>query len=353
MRATQVQHFQKFPVLQIRPNLLLAYDQIEWFIRPRRKDLESPMINFKGEKTYQGLINSASAKRLKRAVNLLVAASEWKTAMNFHTGQEFKFKVNFITLTLPAAQGEITDKEIKKQVLDVWLKMARRRFKLRSYVWRAERQKNGNIHFHITSDTFIWHNEIRDTWNDRCERLGLITAFEKKNGHRNPNSTDVHSVNSIQNLAGYMVKYMSKGDYSPEKLQHITALKFPPGSKAHKRAAAILEQVIINELYPMEGKVWDCSENLKQKIKCDMLLDDEARTVWDRASSDLFLKVKTHDQVTILPLTDREFRKYVTGQPLTMWKSYINQIQNYHADQLQNVPAKLEDAHSASDPVPF
>jgi len=169
--------------------MLVIYNRLEGL--PRKSKIERMAMTkaMFARAAYEGLLNLSSIKRLKRAIDLIIAISKEKEATNFKTGQLFKFKVNFITLTLPAMQGSITDKEIKRECLDVWLKSAKRVFKLNSYVWRAERQKNGNLHFHLITDCYMPFDQLRDSWNNRLERLGFITAFEKSHGHRHPNQS--------------------------------------------------------------------------------------------------------------------------------------------------------------------
>ncbi|GAH86291.1 unnamed protein product, partial [marine sediment metagenome] len=47
------------------------------------------------------------------------------------------------------------------------------------YVWRAEKQENGNIHFHFIVDNFIPWNELRNTWNRIQQNLGYISRFSE------------------------------------------------------------------------------------------------------------------------------------------------------------------------------
>lgn len=242
---------------------------------------------------YDGLLNLNSIKRLKRAIELIVAIAVPKPAINFKTGKTFKFKINFVTLTLPAPQGTTTDKQLKTQVLDVWIKSAKRRFKMQSYVWRAERQKNGNLHFHFCTDVYIPFDQLRDTWNDRLERLGFITAFELKHGHRHPNSTDVHSVQKVRDLAAYMVKYMTK-------------LK--------KREQRI------------EGKVWDCSTNLKRKGNCEFMIDYDTGEMINRAVHEVRCRSKTTENCSLVFYNPKQFEQVITGQHKQGYEEWLDTI---------------------------
>lgn len=295
------------PYMQIRPNLILTYELPESpFRRTKLEKLaerkgtstgeESPLQNLKGKAAYSGDMTESSIKRLRKVVNTLYAIAENKQAVNFKTGKYFTFKLNFITLTLPSPQGKVTDKELKKEVLDVWIKAAKRKFKLRSYVWKAERQKNGNLHFHLTTDTYIPFDQLRDSWNQRLERLGFISEFERKHGHRNPNSTDVHATYKVKNLAGYLVKYMTKKNGEGDII---------------------------------EGKVWDCSENLKQKERCEFVIDSEIAE-WLEAVRRLYPEqIKKMDNCTLCWLRENEFQEVLIGVFRIEYNKYLDRIRNF------------------------
>ena len=57
--------------------------------------------------------------------------------------------MKFITLTLSDVQAH-TDDSIKEHMLQPFLYWLQRYYNC-SYVWKAETQINGNIHFHITN----------------------------------------------------------------------------------------------------------------------------------------------------------------------------------------------------------
>lgn len=291
----------RYPVFQVRPSGLLIYERVEWlgsYNGSRKKGLSKQLSTGEeaGERNtefYTGQLTKYAKKRLKRAIELLVASSVYKEATHFKTGKKFKFKVNFITLTLPAAQKEISDKELKSKCLDVWIKRAKRKYGLKSYVWRAERQKNGNIHFHIMSDCYIRYDKIRDDWNSVLSRYHFIDDFYEQHGHRRPNSTDVHAVSKIRNLAAYMVKYMSKEEKEGDKI---------------------------------EGKVWDCSVNLKTKDKCEMWLDEEELEMWNKALEDPETRKIEDDRYTLIGLNSKQFRKYVRGEPRRKYEEFLRRI---------------------------
>lgn len=295
----------KYPVLQVRPYGLLVYERVEWMIGGKKKGLTAKEKDQRQErggnkekkvpsnKVYTGLMTKYSIKRLKRAINLLIAIAADKEVKNPTTGKYYKFKINFITLTLSAPQGDYTDRQIKNLLLDPFIKRAKRRFKLSNYVWRAERQKNGNIHFHLISDVYMHHTELKEMWNEIQNRIGLIDQFERKHGHRNPNSTDVHAVNNIKDLAAYLVKYMTKAKAQDEIIK---------------------------------GKLWDCSTNLKVKGNCELLLEGEAQKVWEAAYSSPLTQVRHSEQCTIVFVKKEVWEVTITGEVAQRWKDYLAMI---------------------------
>lgn len=115
----------------------------------------------------------------------------------------------FITLTLPYQQIHC-DKTIKRECLNHFLINAKRKFFVKNVIWRAETQDNGNIHFHLFTDKYIPHDQLRYQWQQSLEQLGYISWFATENNHLNPNCTDIHSIKKVRNVQAYIAKYISK-----------------------------------------------------------------------------------------------------------------------------------------------
>lgn len=130
----------------------------------------------------------------------------------------FKFRINFITLTLSSAQHH-PDTYILHKMLFPFLKYLERKHRVTAYIWRAEIQgrrlrerKERCIHFHITLDKFVHYTHIRNKWN----ALQLAHGYREKGS--DPNSTDVHSVREVGKIVSYMSKYISKKVKSEEEV---------------------------------------------------------------------------------------------------------------------------------------
>lgn len=115
----------------------------------------------------------------------------------------------FVTLTLPYSQMHC-DKIIKRECLNQFLITIKRQHQAANYLWKAEVQRNGNIHFHILFDKFIHWEEIRHIWNRCVNRLGYVDWFCTEHNSLDPNSTDIHSIRKTKNIRAYIAKYVSK-----------------------------------------------------------------------------------------------------------------------------------------------
>lgn len=142
---------------------------------------------------------------------MLFLASD-KKVYEKSVGRKVKFKLSFTTLTLPAWQSH-SDKEIVSKCMNQLLVELRKYHNVKRYVWKAERQKNDNIHFHLITDSYLPWWELRNRWNRIVGKLGYVDRFYEKHGHRNCNSTDIHSLAKVSNVKAYVVKYVCKGEY--------------------------------------------------------------------------------------------------------------------------------------------
>lgn len=285
---------QYIPYCKITPSHIVGYYR---YVGDRRK-VNRPHATKKEEcqteghqkekikPVYSGEITRGAKIRLKKCCELLFAISKKKKAVSPRTGKEFTFRIGLITLTLSAPQGNFSDREIKSQLLAPFLRHFRAKG-LRNYIWKAERQFNGNVHFHILTDQFFEYQELLDYWNRLQAGLGFIENFFEKHGHRNPNSVDVKSVHSEGGMASYMFKYMLK-------------------SEDEEKAKALKDKINSEDI----GKVWDCSINLK-------LPNDTAEEVEEWQFDAIDRKVKSGVLVEICP----DFCRIYYPKNAPMWKA--------------------------------
>lgn len=153
-----------------------------------------------------GTLSSNQVKKIKRCVDLLI----YPILKNRDMKRTYKEQpyVNFLTLTLPGKQIH-TDKVIRR-LLSKFIYNLQRLKKVKNYIWVAEAQKNGNIHFHIVLDRWINKDEISSLWNNEIEKLGYISRYKMKTNKENPPTTNIQSLRSVKKISSYITKYMLK-----------------------------------------------------------------------------------------------------------------------------------------------
>jgi hypothetical protein len=172
----------------------------------------------KGKKgQYNGYMSDNTSRYVKRVVE------NWLTGVELCNDESKDYRerpyITFLTLTLPSKQVH-HDKVIKEKCLDPmvkWLKdsiakTGRFGGNIDAYLWRAESQKNGNLHFHIICDKWIDHERIQRQWNQICERLGYMTAYKNtqeyiyRNGFRMRAEQAIKQKNSLMYVVQNAIK---------------------------------------------------------------------------------------------------------------------------------------------------
>ena len=156
----------------------------------------------------QKRVDNRSIRRLQKALNYLLITSPIQTTYCKEMKKHVRFKLNFITLTLSDKQIH-DDEYFRVNLLDRFLKWLVYKGAT-GYVWKAETQKNGNIHFHITSNKYIHWKDIRSYWNALQFKHGYLANYLNTNGHTDANSTDIHAIKNEEKAMKYMSKYMLK-----------------------------------------------------------------------------------------------------------------------------------------------
>ena len=141
-----------------------------------KKRSDNPTFRQMPDAQVKGLMTQGATKRIRKYLDL------WFNAIHAHrqkfNAKNFKHKhfLTFVTLTLPASQVH-NDPFIKRYIFWPWLEIIKRYYGVQEYIWRAEKQTNGNIHFHILIDKFIKHELVRFHWNYHLSKYGYIDAY--------------------------------------------------------------------------------------------------------------------------------------------------------------------------------
>lgn len=216
------------------------------------------------------LVSSKQANRIRYYVNLLIDCSKRKKVFSKVHNRYFSFKVNLITLTLPSVQLH-TDKEIHERCFKSFIRAWKQLSPELIYIYKAEVQDNGNLHYHLTTNTYIHHRTLRNLWNLYIDKLGYVS----RSGIESPNSTDVHSVKKIKSLASYMVAYFSKKDMYSQKLKRYHRRFDKKWNKTKSPFCTIPKNYFKYFKRKVELKVWDCSKVLMLS-KCSVEIDSDS-----------------------------------------------------------------------------
>lgn len=199
----------QIPTCRITSSALLEYNTYNTDL-PHSNVHENSLKNLNGVET-NGFMSPATRSKVARMLGVWIDSINNEAVAN-GLGRYFRNgKVTFVTLTLPSKQRH-TDIFIKRNLFNVFIINAIRAGLFRNYFWRAESQKNGNIHFHLIVDSFVDWRALRDLWNESVEPHGYIDEFQRVYYHRDPNSTDVRGLAHVNSVADYVVKYCCKSD---------------------------------------------------------------------------------------------------------------------------------------------
>lgn len=277
--------------VQVRPNGFLAYKD--------REETEGDTDNLRAGREkltsggYNGTMSTKAIAKVKKY------ATNWVTALNAQAGNPFApleaqaARLRFVTLTLPASQQH-SDNELKRVFSTWFLGLLKRRHGVENYIWRAETQKRGGLHFHVLVDKPIPHKELRQIWNDCLLPLGYIRRYRQnqeawhKNGFKvrpelfgswdraaqfkayqqgvksnwsSPNTTDIHALQNVKNVVAYVVKYVSKN----------------------------------NPSRPVEGRLWGCSDGLRELERFTVESDPDLMQLLAKSVEDGDCKLATGD----------------------------------------------------------
>lgn len=285
--------------------------------------------------TYHSL-----TKRAKRKILSKTEAFLWVTGAKRLTKNKKivfdKQNVSFVTLTIPSTQIH-EDNEIKAICLNQFLIEVNRKYKIKYYLWKAEKTNAGALHFHILFDKFIHYGYLRDIWNRCINKLGYVDEYTKKfinmtwddyfrywletkykddkrtpaqvraaydkgkkEGFKNPNSTDVHSLKLIKNLTNYLGKYLgqAKADVSAEMSKQKQADK-------------------------INGKIWSLSTSLSKIKNKAAALTGAIKAEYSYICNKFIDKVKYHDFASVLLVNLEELLEH---RCFALASVYINNI---------------------------
>jgi hypothetical protein len=273
------------------------YGELSEHARKRLRNTIRYMLYITGSKDIRG----------KEVISKSVADTIDIERGNVHAAA-VPYKLTFITLTLPSPQRH-SDTYIKAHALNQLLIEARAQWHVDFFVWKAEKQENGNIHFHILTNRYIHHVQLRDTWNRIINKAPMhyVDMYSRKmrdffngrfrmlpndtrsedaqrkayaanlaNGWTQPNSTDIHALYKVRNVEAYICKYLAKGVTKTARTRNIDNLR----DKIEKIDASIGR---IRELQP----TWEDKVRFISEKEAKIAVLEREREVYDTHLTEL------------------------------------------------------------------
>jgi hypothetical protein len=139
---------------------------------PEMKEANKNLLASKAK----GVMTKGATKRIHKCLDLWFNAIRAARSTSFYEQLRKKYHLTFVTLTLSAPQFH-SDEKLKRFLFWPWMEVIQRYYGVTNYIWRAEPQENGNIHFHVLIDKFIKHELIRHHWNYHQNKLGYIQKY--------------------------------------------------------------------------------------------------------------------------------------------------------------------------------
>jgi hypothetical protein len=245
----------RIPMCKVSPNSVVLYDDLDGYTRKGNSKIyvdtehyytpANNTANLRNNK-HSGFLSKKSVSRLRAAIKYLFWLSGVFTIKNDKIISHAYKRVSMLTLTLSSPQVH-NDNYIKSKMLNQFFIELRKFNSNLIYLWRAERQKNGNLHFHVLINIYLPLNLLLSTWNRIQAKEGYLQPYtekhkylsfidycllypprkfsdynarrkayinQKSTGWANPNSLDIQSLKNVKNSYSYCSKYVSKCEYT-------------------------------------------------------------------------------------------------------------------------------------------
>lgn len=231
-------------------------------------------INFE-KKTFNGYMSKQTKSYITKILDVWFMTCKYWNRYHAKSNQSSKKLLTFLTLTLPAKQIH-TDNEIKRECLNHFIIACVRSGFFKYYFWRAEKQKNGNIHFHLLIDSYFDKIKLQEIWCKCIEKLGYIKAYQDVYGCKLPPCTQIQEIPQNQSIIDYVVKYVGKNECE---------LK-------------------------VEGRIWGMSDQLRNLMPPKALCDNQTMKKIDQFVENDKSNVYQDDNCTVVKIKWENRQKY-------------------------------------------
>ncbi len=244
------------------------------FWLPKHRSEPSHRLDRDLARKCNAILSTKAKSNFTNCFNWMQIISNKKKVFSKKEKKTFYFKLAFITLTLSDVQVH-SDEYIKEHLLAPFLKWMARSWTVNSYIWKAEAQNNGNIHFHITINKFIHWKSIRAKWNRLLSAHGYCRVYQDGTNDKGNAATEIKAVINEKEIKSYILGYVTKKDIFKKQLNPITKKKDYVFSDScpitpHYYLQENYRQIICSDGTQREykrqihGRLWSASQNLNE-----------------------------------------------------------------------------------------
>ncbi|NJK83115.1 MAG: hypothetical protein HC912_04130 [Saprospiraceae bacterium] len=253
----------KIPIIRINTNSAIIYEvsTISSSRSIRQKANEKNLTRGK----FNGYMSNKAKQKIKKILSTWIIGTKLIREQHKRDRLPKLPYLTFITLTLSSKQKH-SDHFIRRHMLNAFIQKLERKHNVWHHFYVCEKQKNGNIHFHLLIDSFVSWQVIRGHWNSIQAIHGYIAPFKKLYGHSNPNSTDIHALYEKKDVAAYVIKYVTKE----------------------------------NDSLKIKGRIWGCSDALRKLVPYEKIIEGELWKVATNLCNEDYFEVQRNEQFTLI-----------------------------------------------------
>lgn len=194
---------------------------------------------------FKGNLSTRSQKKIISILQNWQDTLDYINRKNKKNSKDDTNQLVMITLTLSSKQIH-SDQEIKRKMLNRFIVEMMRQVTFVNYLWKAETQENGNIHFHIIVDRYWQKEEIQLLWNKIQVDNGYHPFASLDSKNLGLPSTRIEALKNKSDSISYLAKYIQKNE----------------GRRA------------------IEGRIWGCSRYLSKLEPLTVKLSsDDVKTI--------------------------------------------------------------------------
>jgi hypothetical protein len=299
------------PVVQLRYKQLLIYNKLEVSKEYTNKNKQTIIERLKNTKRYSGLMTIGAKKRLAKSIDTLLQISPEQKIINPINNRFQKFQLTFLTLTISDNTKIYDVKFCNEKLLAPFLRWLNLKYKVESYIWKCELQERGQPHYHIISNCFLRYDYVKNYWNNLQYNLGMLEGYKNKFGNTNPNSTDIHAIYKVQDVKKYLLKYMQK---------------------------SIQNKLSVN------GKIWDCSKNLKSAKNFEFYYEDIRATNFKPFLDNENTTSFSNDHCMILGNNHIKTTSILSSPQRLQFKQHLKEIKHYYEPEYIAIRKEINEA---------